>query len=103
MKYKTTKKASDLQLDGIKVELDHVNDNVSLITLTDAAGKTVRIVNKNPYSTIRVEVPAPPKMKNIWIVSGKFESGHEMMPLEFETEANNQKKDLGEGVMVQKK
>ena len=68
MKFKSTKKASDIILEGVTVELDMVDNAVKSVILTDAKGNTVRVIERT-YN-LYVEVPAPPEMVKRWKLSG---------------------------------
>lgn len=93
MKFKSTKKASDIALDGITVELDVVDSAVKAITLTDPKGSIVRIAHRD-YSSMYVEVPAPPELVKRWKLSGHVLS----LPVDklFDTEydANDERQRL---------
>lgn len=69
MKLKSTKKAADIALEGIKVELDVVDGSVKAVVLTDAKGSFVRIAHRD-YSSMCVEVPAPPEIEKKFKLSG---------------------------------
>lgn len=59
MKFKSVKKASEIKLDGVKIELDTVDGSIKGLTITDAKGNLLRVAERS-YS-LYVEVPAPPE------------------------------------------
>lgn len=68
MKFKTIKKASDVTLEGIKVEFEMLDGSVKGLTLTDSKGSLLRVMERG-YN-ICVEIPAPPETENKWKLSG---------------------------------
>ena len=70
MKFKSVKKASEVTLEGITVELDTVDGSIKGVILTDAKGNTLRVIERN-YNLF-VEVPAPPEMEKKYRLSGNL-------------------------------
>lgn len=60
MKYKVAKKASEVTLEGVKLELDIVDGSLNAATFTDSKGNLVRLSMRS-YSMC-LEIPAPPEM-----------------------------------------
>jgi len=69
MKLKSVKKASDLVLEGIKIEIDTVDHSQKAVTFTDVKGNVVRVAHRD-YNSLSVEVPAPPEMEKKFKLSG---------------------------------
>jgi hypothetical protein len=90
MKWTRTKKLKDLQLEGVKVEIETVEDNLAEVKITDAKGKVIRLQRPNSYDTINAYIVAPPKMVKKWIVTGTIDEA-EIKPKTFdnESEADN--------------
>lgn len=72
MKLTAIKKAEAVSLDGIKAEFvlgDY--DKLIRVILRDTKGNILEIA-KDGYSDMVVYVPAPPKKKMVWRLSGKM-------------------------------
>ena len=78
MKWVSIKSASDVKLEGIKVDIEQVNNSLSAVIFTDAKGHTCKIVLQS-YSMLFV-MPEPPKLEDRWLVAGKYD-GDEMRKL----------------------
>lgn len=70
MKLITAKTASEIKLNGIKVELEMVDGTAKSATLTDADGNIVKFTQEN-YAGFRAYVAAPPEMKTQWRLEGE--------------------------------
>lgn len=68
MKFKSVKKASEVTLDGVRVEFDMVDGSIKAVTLTDPKGNVVRCAERG-YN-FYVEVPAPPETEKKFKLSG---------------------------------
>lgn len=68
MRFKTIKSASEIQLAGVKVSIDQVNDCPQAVTVTDEQGKLLRISLRS-YA-LSIETLAPPKTEKRWQLSG---------------------------------
>lgn len=68
MKFERVKKVSEIQLEGITIEVDQTDSTINHVTLTDAKGNLVRfgVVSFN----FVVEVPAKPKTVKRFQVEG---------------------------------
>jgi hypothetical protein len=83
MKWSTGKKASDINLKGIKVDSDKTDKHITTIILTDEAGNQVKFTGGNCYSDIPFQVPAKPETVKKFVVTGKIE-GVEILPKQFD-------------------
>ncbi len=70
MKYQNLKKDSEAFLNGIKIEIDRVDNNPRAVTLTDDVGNILKI-QITSYN-FEVLVPAAPKMKEVYSVRGNI-------------------------------
>ncbi len=61
MKWKTTKKVSDLKLDGIKFDVEQTDSTITAITMSDPAGNKVHLTLRS-YA-IEIAIPAPPELE----------------------------------------
>jgi len=68
VKYKTVKKASEIVLAGVKVDLDVVDGSVKGLTLTDINGSVLRVSDR-AYNMF-IEIPAPPETETKFKLSG---------------------------------
>lgn len=71
MNYVTVKHASDIKLAGITVNLEHVNNSLKVVTLTDGKGGLCRFSAGN-YESANVTVPAPPKKETRYVLRGEL-------------------------------
>ena len=69
MNLQSVKKATDITLRGVMIEIDNHNGSPRVITLRDANGGLVQITGT--YG-IDILAPAPPKMVKKHRLSGKF-------------------------------
>lgn len=69
MKYQSVKKQSEIQLEGVTVEIEKVDNSTRAVIITDAKGQQLRIA----YASYCMEVlvPAAPEMEKVYIVKGK--------------------------------
>jgi hypothetical protein len=70
MRFSTVKTLSEIKLTGVKIDAYIVNDAFKSVTVTDKDGNLVRVTS--PYSTVQLEIKAPPKTKNkaVLVVKG---------------------------------
>lgn len=86
MKLKTIKDAAEIILDGVKVDLTHVNGAITAITITNPAGRFLVIQKGDVYGdTLRVMIPEPPKAEERFVVVGRY-LGMVDVEEEFETD-----------------
>lgn len=70
MNLKSIKSSAELKLDGIGIECEFRDKQLSAVTFTDKSGTVVRVA-LNGYSQMQAYVPAPPEMKTVHVVSAK--------------------------------
>lgn len=70
MDFKQVKKASEIALEGIAVDMESADGSLRTITLTDGKGGVLRVMRVD-YS-MQAYVPAPPKMVKKWALTGKY-------------------------------
>lgn len=63
------KRAGDIKLDGVKVEMTMQDTTIAVVRLTDAAGNFVEF-HRSAYDGVRAYVQAPPKTKKAYRVTG---------------------------------
>jgi hypothetical protein len=82
--------------DGLNIEIDYTNDNVSLVTITDNDGKAIR-VGKDGWNDMSVSVPAPPQIIKRYRLTGTLEPSIKIDEM-FDTEpdANSRRRDLSD-------
>lgn len=90
MKWTTVTKATDIKLNGIKVEGHHLNKHLNSVILTDKNGSIVKFVTEYEYNDVKVQIPTPPEKKTVFEVVGTI-GGVEVRPQNFDTkhEAEN--------------
>lgn len=96
MKFKSVKKASEVTLEGITVELDTVDGSIKGVILTDAKGNTLRVIERT-YSLF-VEVPAPPEMEKKYRLSGNLLGLPVNMNFDSKYEADAEQERLERGI-----
>ncbi len=84
MKYITTKKPQEIKLEGINIEVEKVNEDISSLKLTDSKGNILKLNRENYYGSIQVYIKAPPKLEKRWFVTGKIGEA-EILPKEFDS------------------
>ncbi len=58
-------------LDGVKINIEKVNNSTVAVLLTDQAGHQVKVC-QNGYSSLQVCWPAPPKKAKRYVLAGKY-------------------------------
>lgn len=71
MNWERIKAASEIVLDGIKVEIETHDKSLRAVELTDAKGNRVKVCLSN-YSDFAVMIPAKPEMRDAHLLKGEF-------------------------------
>ena len=93
MKYDRITKDSDIDLPGVEVEVDRIDNGIRAVTLR-AGDKLVRFVEKSSYETLEVLVPARPKLKDAYLLTGTILGIPVSEAYEYDFEANSRKNKL---------
>lgn len=71
MNWQKIKAASEIVLDGIKVEVESHDKSLRAVELTDAKGNRVKIC-MGGYSDFTVMIPAKPELRDALLLKGEF-------------------------------
>lgn len=70
-RYKTVKKDSEINIPGVRVEVDRQDGGVRAITIFDCGyGTLLRVASQSGYTNLDLMIPEPPKMVEKFHVTG---------------------------------
>lgn len=68
MRYAKVKHPAEIQLEGVTVEMETVDDSLQSVTITDVKGNVLKLAMIS--YTLYAQIPAPPKMVKRYAVQG---------------------------------